>query len=149
MGPSNGCEVRSLEATQQNTLAKLAEYEKVQDEWKASLAQQVTFEIGKVTGGIGKLYKKVELMLGMFDARLKDVEHEGKSGIKDCNKSLLMAKDMKPPLLDKEDQWRRWKSDIEDYCEEVFPGMKEMLEKARESDTTVDEPWFDGALAVW
>ena len=141
--------LRSVEATQQNTLAKLAEYEKVQNEWKTNLAQQVTFEIGKVTGGIGELYKKVELMLRMFDARLKDVEREGKQSSKDCSKSLLVAKDMKPPVLDKEDQWRRWKSDIEDYCEEVFPGMKEMLEKVRESDITVDEPWFDGASAAW
>ena len=140
--------LRSLETQQTDTLTKLGTYEKAQEEWKTNLAGQVKFEIGKVTGGISELYSKVELMLTMFDTRLKAVEREDKGKGKD-HRTLLLAKDMKPNMLDKEEQWRRWKSDIEDYCEEMFPGMKEMLEKARDSDITVDEPWFEGATEMW
>ena len=141
--------LQNLESKQNDTLLKLAEYEKAQEDWKANISNQVTFEIGKVTGGIGELYNKVELMLGMFDTRLRSLENEGKNTDKNQSKSLLLAKDMKPTSLDKEDQWRRWKSDIEDYCEEVFPGMKDMLDKARDADVTVDEVWFEGPASKW
>ena len=84
----------------------------------------------------------------MFDTRLKSMEREEKGKSKD-HRTLLLAKDMKPNMFDKEEQWRRWKSDIEDYCEEIFPGMKEMLEKVRDSDITVDEVWFEGSTSMW
>ena len=35
----------------------------------------------------------------------------------------------KPQEPVKTDDWKQWKSDVEDYCEEVFNGMKEVLDK--------------------
>ena len=72
----------------------------------------------------------------------------GSGGGKD-KKSMLHPKDMKPTELTKDDQWRRWKADVEDFAEETFPGMKEVLEKARDSEVTVDEEWFDATQAAW
>ena len=33
--------------------------------------------------------------------------------------------------LENQEGWRRWRSDVEDYCEEKFAGMKEILEVVR------------------
>ena len=37
-------------------------------------------------------------------------------------------------ILDKEDSWRKWRSDIENYCEEKSQGMKNWLEKVRNEE---------------
>ena len=101
---------------------KLKEYEQQQDSWKHTLASQVAHETGKVVGGLTELHKKVEQTLTMFNERLNANDERWantEQGERRDTKTLLAAKDMKPTTLEKEEQWRRWKSDIEDYCEEV------------------------------
>ena len=123
-------------------MGKLKEYEQQQTTWKSSLASQVAHETGKVVGGLTELHRMVDNSLNMFNERLKALEQDGKDGGKSHGKSLLAAKDMKPGTLDKEENWRKWKSDIEDYCEEMFPGLKEMMDHTKNADSEVDELLF-------
>ena len=41
-------------------------------------------------------------------------------------------------VLERMDQWRSWKSDVEDYTEETLPGIRGYLEKAKESEEEID-----------
>ena len=41
----------------------------------------------------------------------------------------MHVKNMVPQVLQKEDDWKTWRAEVEDYCEEVFPKMKAVLEK--------------------
>ena len=74
------------------------------------------------TGRIDTIAKTIAAM----DKRVEALELRGGIGDDGGGKkiSLLHRKDMKPKTLEKEDGWRRWKSDVEDYVEEVFEGMK-------------------------
>ena len=53
--------------------------------------------------------------------------------------SLLLAKDMKPPVLSKQDGWREWKIDVEDYLEVQMPGIKTTLDKVRKQKDPVEQ----------
>ena len=57
--------------------------------------------------------------------------------------SLLHPKDMKPKISEKEDGWRKWKSDVEDYVEEVFEGILGWIEKAKDADEQITREWFE------
>ena len=137
---------------QQSTLNKLAQYEAQQKAIQESMEGTVKFEIGKVHGGLQELYNSVQSHIQQYDARIKTVEegqHQRGRDKDDRKGTLLNTKDMKPSLLEKEEQWRKWKAEVEDYCEEVYPGMKDILERARTSEETVDELWFKVTEAGW
>ena len=144
--------VDSIERELIALMNKLKEYEQQQDSWKHTLANQVAHETGKVVGGLTELHKKVEQTLTMFNERLNanderwaNADQSDRRG----TKTLLAAKDMKPATLEKEEQWRKWKSDIEDYCEEVFTGMKEMMDKTKNADVELCELWFEETEMWW
>ena len=46
-----------------------------------------------------------------------------------------------PSILSQPEQWKRWKGDIQEFCEESSSGMK-----VKKADTNVDEEWFIGGL---
>ena len=69
--------------------------------------------------------------IAALDTRAETLELRGGVGDDGGGKkvSLLHRKDVKSKVLEKEDGWRRWKPDVEDYVEEVFEGMRSWLEK--------------------
>ena len=50
-------------------------------------------------------------------------------------------------VLEKMDQWRTWKADVEDYTEETMPGIRGYLEKAKEREKEISE--VDVAPGPW
>ena len=44
---------------------------------------------------------------------------------------LIEPKQMVPRMLDKQEDWKLWRSEVEDYCEVVKEGMKEALEAVK------------------
>ena len=108
------------------------------------LTAQVAAKVAEVTGGLSTLYagvkEKVSELEGKnavieatihertgridsaaraiaaLDTRVETLELRGGVGDDGGGKkvSLLHRKDMKPKVLEKEDGWRRWKSDVED-----------------------------------
>ena len=139
--------MKGTEAKQKDLLEKLAKYEQEQTAWKEDLAGAVRMEIGRVTGSLGELYSNVQTHITMFEERIRKVEQEERK--MKTHKSLLYAKDMKPNVLNKDEEWRRWKSDVEDYTEEAFAGMKDMLEKVKDAEAEVNEEWFTGTKEEW
>ena len=53
---------------------------------------------------------------------------------------LIHAKQMVPRVLTKQEEWKVWKSEVEDYCEVVKGGMKEALEALKGQNEEVEEP---------
>ena len=137
--------------------AKLATYEAQQHEEKEGLTAAIVAEISKVTGDLNDLYQRTQTAVvnldnkvANFGNRLAGMERYYAVGDRtNDKKTLLNKKDMKPKVFEKEDDWRRWRSDVEDYCEEVFPGMKALLEKAKDADRAVDEEWFGEDTGGW
>ena len=73
-----------------------------------------------------------------MEGSIRKIEGGGGKG-----RSLILAKNMTTDQLDKHEGWKAWKSDTEDYCEETFAGMKEILEMVRKSEEAIDEEWFE------
>ena len=151
--------IKALAGQQRDLMDKLSAYEKQQTDTQQHLEGTVKFEIGRVTGSLTELYSnvqhtygQVQQMIQVFESRIRAVENDNDKRSKGKDKegkSLINVKDLKPSPLDKEDGWRKWRSEIEDYCEEVHPGMKDILEKVRLSETAVDEVWFPPSEAQW
>ena len=139
-------EVGSLRAEQQSMTAKLVAYKQQQAGLQAALTKTVKEELDSVAGGLRDLYAKTAEAVTGLEKRMLNVERE-KSNKE--QKTLMNTKDMKPSVLNKDDEWRRWKSDIEDYAEEVFQGMKDMLDKAKGAENEISEVWFDAAQEQW
>ena len=64
-------------------------------------------------------------------------------------RTLIKANDILPSTLQKEDEWRTWRSDVEDYCEESFSGMKEILSKVRKMSEVVSAENLPEAGKWW
>ena len=50
--------------------------------------------------------------------------------------------DLAPGTLAKEEEWKRWKEDIEDYVDVVTPGMKQILKVVGKTKDTVEKEFF-------
>ena len=60
--------------------------------------------------------------------KVREVEGKGPSERKP---KFIAAKHMLPRTLDKQDDWKQWKSEVEDYCEVVMEGTKDIMEEIR------------------
>ena len=61
---------------------------------------------------------------------------EGKGG---KDRKLLDPKDMKPSVLRKQEEWKKWKEEVWDYCGAVEHGMKEVLEEVMLKKEAIEE----------
>ena len=103
------------------------EMEKIFDEREVKLTTGWKAEIDA-------LMVKLEEMTKKYD-NIK--EHENKK-----EKTLMHVKNLIPSKLDKTEDWRKWRQEVEDYTEEVFPGMKKVLDKARKSNDIANQLFF-------
>ena len=124
---------------------RLAQYERQQTELQLAMKNEVSAEVQNIAGGLRGLYEQAAKAVGELQVRLEKVEVKveasGEGGRK--GKSLIHPKNMSPDKLAKQEDWKSWKSDVEDYCEENFPGMKDILERIAKADKGIDESWFD------
>ena len=170
-------QLRAMAAGLEELRARCATFEAQQARAAEELAAQVAAKVAEVTGNINVLYsgvkdKVTELegknaaieatihertgridtaarAIAALDTRAETLELRGGVGDDGGGKkvSLLHRKDMKPKVLEKEGGWRRWKSDVEDYVEEVFEGMRGWLEKAKDADEPVTREWSEATEA--
>ena len=75
-------------------------------------------------------FQKVQQQLEQTAAR---GEGTGKHG-----KGFLSLKDMKPPKLGKEEQWREWSEHFSEFLEASCPGMKQCLKSVAQLEDKPD-----------
>ena len=137
----------SIQAEMAQLKAKLSQYELQQAEQQAGLSTAMKDEVTKVTSGLHELYNKTAAAVAGLGTRMLKVERVSDGGGNE--RWLLEPKDMKPNILNKEDDWRTWKAKVEDFVEEVHPGMKKVLERAERSNDIVDDLWFKAEEEGW
>ena len=98
-----------------------------------------------------KLYEVTSNELESMKERLEDMEK--KRPIQEKGK-FLAAKHMLPKVLDKQDEWKQWKSEVEDYCELVMDGTKEVFEEVRNKKQPIEEvdvktTWWKVRSDIW
>ena len=104
------------------------------------IKEEARIHVDSVAVGLRELYAQASSAVTKLDTRVEQLEAKGLGG---GPKPLLLPKHMTLSTLEKTDQWRGWKSDIEDYSEETLPGIKEHLDKAKENEEEIDEVDFD------
>jgi hypothetical protein len=57
-------------------------------------------------------------------------------------RSLVHMKMITPTVLAQPENWKKWKGDLEEYCEDTFPGFKEKMENVKKAEEEVDDEWF-------
>ena len=89
------------------------------EELNARLAvfeQNVTRDFRGVASDVGDLKERIR--------RLEEgVAGGGAGGERKPKKSLIHVKMITPKELNSPGGWKRWKADVEDYCEEMFEGI--------------------------
>jgi len=110
--------------------SKLATYEALQELGQAKMQAEVKVQVGEVTAGLQELYNTASVAVGAVAFRVDEFEKKIRGGGAG-QKSLLHYKNMNVGVLEKIDQWRAWKSEVEDYTEETMPGIHKYLEKAK------------------
>ena len=88
--------VAAMQQEMQTLKGTLATYEKT-----------VKDELTSVAGGLRDLYGKADIAIASLELRVKSLEQQ-KTAATD-SRTLLSAKDMKPSVLTKDEDWRRWK----------------------------------------
>ena len=143
--------IAALQGEMQELKEKLMNYEVQQSDLQARMTSTIKEEINSVAGGLHDLYRKTEQAVTNLEMRTRTLEQAKEKMTSSMTEkaTLLSAKDMKPNILQKDEEWRRWKSDIEDYTEEVFRGMKEMLDKAKGAENEIAESWFSATEYEW
>jgi hypothetical protein len=136
---------------------KLVTYEAQQVEAAGAMRAEVAQQVGQVAEGLNNLYAKAETALIEMARRIEEVEKYGGKGGGGKQKSLINVKDMKLNKLEKNDEWKRWKADLEDYAEEIFPGIRDILDSIKDRDDEIDdlsfkdgpEDWWSKAGMLW
>ena len=98
-----------------------------------------------------QLYEATTKELETVKDRLEEVERKDNTNGKG---KFLTAKHMLPRTLEKQDEWKQWKSEIEDYCEVVMQGTKEVLEEIRNKRDAIEErdlrgTWWKIRSDIW
>ena len=81
------------------------------------------------------LYEATAHELASIKERIE--KNEG-PGHKDHGK-LVAAKQMIPRVLENPEDWKKWKSEVEDYCEVVKEGMKAVLEATKGKKEEIEQ----------
>jgi hypothetical protein len=124
-------------ATPQDLLALKNEMEKTMEDRETKLLAGWKQEIDALRQKLEEVTKKYDV--------IKDKEQDGKK-----EKSLMHIKNLVPSKLEKTEDWRKWRQEVEDYTEEVFPGMKGIMDKARKSNDVMKQMVFmENDLDVW
>ena len=118
------------------------------------MSQEIVTEVGKVSANLRELHNNADAAIRMLKMDLEETKEKMNEEGSATTKSLMQTKNMLPEKLVKTDEWKAWKADVEDYCEESFTGMKEALKLAKESDTEVDDlimasTWWDKAKMLY
>ena len=66
-------------------------------------------------------------------------QNDGNQGREGKPKGFLPLKELKPPKLAKEEQWRGWAEHFSEYVEASTPGMKECLRAAAQHENKADK----------
>ena len=149
--------MEAMNTRQEELVEKLRVYEGTQAQDKAELINKLNLYVQKQQGDTAEVkssvtkaaeemnrrYTEVVNAVKNIEGRMQGVERNQGSLQQQERRTLLNPKNMLPKELAKEDDWRRWKSDVEDYAEETFDGMKDFLEQVRCEDNPIDEQWFE------
>ena len=122
---------------------RLVAYEAQQELGQAKTKAEVKDQVSEVTDGLKELYNTASVAVGMVASRVDKLEEKIRGGAMQGHKSLLHYKNMTLGVLEKMDQWRTWKADVEAYTEEAMPGIRMYLEKAEAENEEVSEVDFD------
>ena len=126
--------------------SKLATYEAQQVLGHAKMQAEVKEEVGEVTANLKELYNTASVAVGAVASRVEKLEEKIRGGGGARQRSLLHYKNMNVGVLEKIDQWRTWKSEVEDYTEETMPGIHKYFEKAKnEVEEVLEADWEDDA----
>ena len=131
---------------------KLVAYESQQSASQTGMQQEVKKQVAEVSEGLKDLYTVANVAVGAVASRVQRIEEEliaqkerrnnrrgGGGEQMQGQKSLLLYKNMKVPVLEKMEGWRNWTADVEDYTEETMPGIRADLETAKSCDEEVAE----------
>ena len=135
---------------------RLVAYEAQQELGQTKMKSEVKEQVSEVTDGLKELYNTASVAVGAVASRVDKLEEKirGGGGAMQGQRSLLHYKNMNVGVLEKIDQWRTWKSEVEDYTEETMPGIHKYLEKAKNEDEEVsevdwdEEPWNQREM-IW
>ena len=83
-----------------------------------------------------QLYETTVKELEAMKERLQEVETKGAPNGKE---RFLAAKHMLPRTFDKQEDWKQWKGEVEDYCDVIMEGTKDVLEEVRNKRDTIEE----------
>ena len=97
------------------------------------------------------LYESTAVELAALKERMEKAEVAAQGQGKG---RLIQAKQMVPRVLTKQEEWKVWKSEVEDYCEVVKGGMKEALEAVKGQKEEVEERnceahWWKERSELW
>jgi len=118
-------------------------YEAEQELGQAKIKAEVKDQVSEVTDGLKELYNTASVAVGTVASRVDQFEEKIRGGAMQGYRSLLHYRNMSVGVLEKMDQWRTWKADVEDYTEETMPGIRSYLEKAKGEEEEISEVDFD------
>ena len=100
------------------------------------MAAVVKKEVDKLAEGFQELYRKTNVAAVGLANRLqyRETNYQGNTN-RDETKSLLHMQGMLPEELAKDEEWRTWKADVEDYMERFeLPTCKHYFDPTKVQD---------------
>ena len=118
-------------------------YEAQQELGQTKIKAEVKGQVNEVTVGLQELYNTASVAVGTVTSRADTLEEKIRGGAMQGQRSLLHYKNRSVGVLEKMDQWRTWKADVEDYTEEAMPGIRSHLEKTKSEEEEISKVDFD------
>ena len=61
--------------------------------------------------------------------------------------SWMRIKDLVPEVFSKKEEWKKWRTDVEDYIETFEAGMKAVSKTVAKEKEEIEEEWFSNPLS--
>ena len=78
----------------------------------------------------------VKQRVAMLEDLLRD-RGNGRGDFGGKGRSLIHPKMLNPAVLPLPEHWKKWNGDIEEYCEHIHPGMKDVMEQSRSAEDDI------------
>jgi hypothetical protein len=139
-------------ATLQELANQLNEYMSQNETSVRASFAAVAEEINALQTRQGSLETSSQEAFASARQRIEGIEErghrQGENGGKG-RKNLIHPKMMTPSVLSKPEQWKRWVGDVAEYCENIYSGMKDIMQQACKADNDIEEAWFNDTDDCW
>ena len=115
----------------------------IEDNWTKK-ADSIAIDLKQQNEELRNLYNGAISKIKEIESTITVLQTSAPRGEK--SSSWMRIKDLVPEVFSKKEEWKKWRTDVEDYIETIDSGMKAVSKTVAKEKEEIEEAWFDEFL---